>query len=70
LCETLQLPAATETHNTHIFPLPQHNLQNISTVSEGGSALHGPQIPHSIIFVLHLMTEAFVLATLTGQWKK
>jgi len=27
-------------HTTHIFPLPQHNLQNISTVSEGSSALH------------------------------
>jgi len=47
LGETLKLPAATATHNTHIFPLPQHNLQNISTVSEGGSALHGPHILHS-----------------------
>jgi hypothetical protein len=70
LGETLKLPAATETHNTHIFPLPQHNFQNISTVSEGGSALHGFHILHSIIFVLHLMTEACVLVTKTGQLNK
>ena len=70
LSETPKLPAATETLNRHIFPLPQHNLQNISTVSEGGSALHGPHILYSIIFVLHLMTEACVLITKTGQWKK
>jgi len=51
-------------------PLPQHNLLNISTVSEGGSALHGPHILHSTIFVLHLVTEACVFVTKTGQWNK
>jgi len=70
LGETTNFPAATETHNTHTFPLPQHNLQNISTVSEGGSALHGPHKLHSIIFALHLMTEACVLITKTGQLNK
>jgi hypothetical protein len=70
LGETLKHPAATETHNTHLFPLPQHNLQNISTVSESGSALYGPHILHSIIFVLHLVTDACVFVTKTGQWNK
>jgi len=63
LGEMPMLPAATETHNRHIFTLPQHNLQNISTVSEGGSAPHGPHILHSIISVLHLMTAPCVLVT-------
>jgi hypothetical protein len=57
-------------HNRHIFSLPQHNLQNISTVSEGGSTPHGPHILHSIIFVLHLVTEDCVLVTKTGQLNK
>ena len=70
LGEKPKLPSATETHNTHIFPLPQHNLQNISTVSEGGSALHGTHILYSIIFALHLITEAGVLITKSGQWNK
>ena len=38
-------------------------------ISEGGSALHGPHILRSIIFVLHLMTDACVLVTKTRQCK-
>ena len=57
-------------HTTHIFPLPQHNLQfAISTVSEGSSALHEPNILYTIIFILHLMTEACVLIAKTRRWK-
>jgi len=67
--DTPKLPTATETHNTQIFPLPQHNLQNINTVSEYGSALHGPHLINSIVFVLHLLTEVCVLIAKTGQWK-
>jgi hypothetical protein len=70
LGETTKLPSANETHNRHVFTLPQHNLQNISTVSEGGSSLHEPYILCSIIFVLHQITEACVLTTRTGQWNK